>query len=484
MKLYLLDGPRAGDKFELLASGTTIGRETDNHISILLEGLSRHHAIFRQKDGDWIVEDKGSTNGVKVNGEKISGPHVMSPGDVIKMGPQSMRFGEAGAASFAPMPDPLVPTPDPLDSTGSIVEREKKAEVKGFVDSFAAEDIASAETKHTFKGLFDKVDFFGGGKKPGAAEPPPGAAPPPKKRLMNLIFYLCLTVVVSVALLVFIIMQEQVAERARRADAKDKKPVRKALVVRYEKFRSEPGNVFRYELLVEDDVAKVMVDDLKHQRHYLKTRKLSPAEVERLRSAVAATKFMELGEQPPGESVDGVEERRLITVVQDRDVNTVEVRNTFPPSSFEAVENALETFSSEDLGVRSLSLTVPQMKEEAARAFDKAEQLYKNRDGRPENLWESIKRYRLVMDNLEPFVPKPKIWDLARKREKEATAALDKKIEDMLFNAEQAWRTEDFAAAKNEYAMVAKMLPPDDPRCQKARRFLLKINEILRTKKR
>ncbi len=66
----------------------SVGRAPDN--SLRLDGLqiSNHHARFaRDNSGSVSVEDAGSTNGVYVNGERISGRRAVQLSDVIQIGP-------------------------------------------------------------------------------------------------------------------------------------------------------------------------------------------------------------------------------------------------------------------------------------------------------------------------------------------------------------------------------------------------------------
>ncbi|MGK7910730.1 MAG: FHA domain-containing protein [Synechococcus sp.] len=76
-----------------------IGRDIANDICLNSEFASRYHALllrvptpqngeyrYRILDGD--VEGKPSTNGLTVNGEKVSA-HQLSEGDVITFGPDA-----------------------------------------------------------------------------------------------------------------------------------------------------------------------------------------------------------------------------------------------------------------------------------------------------------------------------------------------------------------------------------------------------------
>lgn len=49
-----------------------IGRGADNDVVIENESVSVHHAVIRQNDGSYHVQDLGSTNGTTVNGESVT----------------------------------------------------------------------------------------------------------------------------------------------------------------------------------------------------------------------------------------------------------------------------------------------------------------------------------------------------------------------------------------------------------------------------
>ncbi len=49
--------------------------------------ISRQHArITRGADGEFVIEDLGSTNGTFVNGERIDAPHRLADGDRLEVG--------------------------------------------------------------------------------------------------------------------------------------------------------------------------------------------------------------------------------------------------------------------------------------------------------------------------------------------------------------------------------------------------------------
>ena len=77
------------------SNGAVLGRSRDCDVVIDDENVSRKHAEVRPSGGAWIVRDLGSTNGVKVNGRKISGAQSLRPGDAIEMGLSRLTFEEA-----------------------------------------------------------------------------------------------------------------------------------------------------------------------------------------------------------------------------------------------------------------------------------------------------------------------------------------------------------------------------------------------------
>ncbi len=95
MKLGLLTGKRAGEQIDLGINGVTIGREEDNDVFLNEDGISRYHARIFVKDGAWTVEDSGSTNGVYLNGERISEPRPLQNGDQLHIYNQRLLFGDS-----------------------------------------------------------------------------------------------------------------------------------------------------------------------------------------------------------------------------------------------------------------------------------------------------------------------------------------------------------------------------------------------------
>lgn len=73
-----------------------IGRAPQNEIVIDARNISRFHCQIKQDGKLLLLEDLGSTNGTFVNGVRISEPHVVSVGDVVRIGSEELVFHNHG----------------------------------------------------------------------------------------------------------------------------------------------------------------------------------------------------------------------------------------------------------------------------------------------------------------------------------------------------------------------------------------------------
>jgi hypothetical protein len=81
--LLALDWSGAGD--ELL-----IGRDPGCDVTVPADTVSRRHARLIFRDGGWILQDLGSTNGTRLNGRYV-GRCRLHPGDQLALGDQLLR---------------------------------------------------------------------------------------------------------------------------------------------------------------------------------------------------------------------------------------------------------------------------------------------------------------------------------------------------------------------------------------------------------
>jgi pSer/pThr/pTyr-binding forkhead associated (FHA) protein len=87
-------------EFTLTGAGATIGRHASCDIVLDDDAVSRLHARVERTDGGFVLTDLGSSNGLRVNGERTT-HHLLVPGDVVHVGDCVLRF-EKGADGAAP----------------------------------------------------------------------------------------------------------------------------------------------------------------------------------------------------------------------------------------------------------------------------------------------------------------------------------------------------------------------------------------------
>ena len=85
-KLTVESGSQRGEQFKLPESGTfSIGRDESCSFCIEDQMASREHCVVRCEPGKWVIEDSGSTNGIRVNDVPVN-EHTLIPGDTIAIG--------------------------------------------------------------------------------------------------------------------------------------------------------------------------------------------------------------------------------------------------------------------------------------------------------------------------------------------------------------------------------------------------------------
>lgn len=97
-QFVMRSGPTPGVTFPLEGEQLTIGRDATNGVAINDAEVSRKHARLMFQGGKYVLEDLGSTNGTFVNGQRLAGPVVLKPGDVVSLGEQIVLMYDAIAA--------------------------------------------------------------------------------------------------------------------------------------------------------------------------------------------------------------------------------------------------------------------------------------------------------------------------------------------------------------------------------------------------
>jgi pSer/pThr/pTyr-binding forkhead associated (FHA) protein len=101
MKLIIEDDEGRKTVVPVVREEITIGRQDGNTIRLTERNVSRRHARLVKENGNLVIEDLGSYNGVRVNGEKINTPTAIKEGDLVEIGDYDLGIQgkfEAGAA--------------------------------------------------------------------------------------------------------------------------------------------------------------------------------------------------------------------------------------------------------------------------------------------------------------------------------------------------------------------------------------------------
>ena len=91
-KLLARTGPLHGRTFYIVDETTTMGSADGNSIILSDTTVSKKHAGIKVREGNrYELHDFGSTNGVFINGRRIS-KQFLKDGDVIKIGDTELIF--------------------------------------------------------------------------------------------------------------------------------------------------------------------------------------------------------------------------------------------------------------------------------------------------------------------------------------------------------------------------------------------------------
>ena len=85
-RLLVTAGGLAGTSIGLTDQQITIGRANDATLVLNDDYASTRHARLFPQDGQWIVEDLGSTNGTYLDRQKVTQPTPVPPGVPIRIG--------------------------------------------------------------------------------------------------------------------------------------------------------------------------------------------------------------------------------------------------------------------------------------------------------------------------------------------------------------------------------------------------------------
>src|SRR5476651_2425959 len=95
----------AGKSFDLSGAEITMGRVEDNKIQIEHASVSGHHAMLKLDALDYVIKDLDSTNGTRINGERIT-QQKLRRNDILRLGNIELLYDSEHAPPGQPMPNP------------------------------------------------------------------------------------------------------------------------------------------------------------------------------------------------------------------------------------------------------------------------------------------------------------------------------------------------------------------------------------------
>ncbi len=104
IQITLPDGRE--DTHDLLEETVTVGRQSENTIIIEDVSVSGRHAKFtRTGPDDYRLEDMGSTNGTRLNGESLKEARTLEDGDQIRIGKVEAMYHSSVRKGARPLPE-------------------------------------------------------------------------------------------------------------------------------------------------------------------------------------------------------------------------------------------------------------------------------------------------------------------------------------------------------------------------------------------
>ncbi|QRN95443.1 FHA domain-containing protein [Archangium violaceum] len=103
-QLTIAEGKEAGKEFTFEQDSVLIGRVAECDVVLYDAGISRRHCRIFSEDGQYFVEDLGSSNGTQVNGGTVKEKQSLAEGDKLSLGPVVFVFKPMSDEFAAPEP--------------------------------------------------------------------------------------------------------------------------------------------------------------------------------------------------------------------------------------------------------------------------------------------------------------------------------------------------------------------------------------------
>ncbi len=251
------------------------------------------------------------------------------------------------------------------------------------------------------------------------------------------------------------------------------------LVLYYEKQNISKENIFRYALQLEGNSAKLTLDEIKEGRLYSATiDDIDKDIITKLKKQIESSNFMEISQRHTSLINENAEDITFIMIVLNDEIKEVSIRNEAPKGAFAEVETLVKDFSLNTLGI-PFALTSEETKRIGIEAFYKAEELFRNYEAKPLNLYLAIKKYKRAENMLSQFPYEKEELIKARLQKKEATALASKIYKRYQLAVQQASQTGNKLAERRPLVKIMEMVKPYGKMYMWAKERILEIDRKL-----
>ncbi|MBR2509097.1 MAG: FHA domain-containing protein [Lentisphaeria bacterium] len=480
----------------------TIGREEDNSMQLLSDGISRHHGRIYLSGGNWYIEDLGSTNGIKLNGRKITAPEKLNENDIIDFYQEKLQvsdfisedipntvFSNTETAKIT-ISDVIQPdTADTASADPLIVAPAPAAENIGTISitPIAAADEPANNTASK-KSDFDELtqfikqntgNLFNKNSKNNSSDP---ENKPQTKKFSNKLFYVILicAILVMGSFLIKILEDKNKPLKARTASVQ----VQDApLYLNYIKENISADNVFRFNLTIENKTASFIVDDLKSQLRYGPIRKaISDNDLDRIKQAIKDSNFLTSPKVQPGMSSSNELEFKQLEVYYGKQSNTITLKNRPTPRDFMDIEDALTLFA-ENCNLATISISPEELKTQAESNFRFASDRLANYETNLGYLKEAIDAFNITIEYLSGISPEPEIRRQAVEKLKRAQNLRKNWITQYRSQYTTMLNKNDWEGAKNALQVLQSLYDENSKEYQVNKQRLIKLDMLRRRMK-
>ena len=106
-QLLVLDGPTPLARVLADGQAVVVGRGEEVDLRVGDASVSRRHAELRREGATITVADLGSHNGTRVNGERLTAPRQLEPGDIVLVGAVPIVYQSLAEEAHVPLCDEL-----------------------------------------------------------------------------------------------------------------------------------------------------------------------------------------------------------------------------------------------------------------------------------------------------------------------------------------------------------------------------------------